>query len=199
MSMVSSFTSHMMHVNPRSVLRPEYFDYSSLSTSASRCKLQPTDKRFNTNTAPVYSLDNPCPPRKRPCRRPYGHPYMHSSPDVLPHCSASCLPNNVHPAARYSASTVPVRNHLSSPDSDVLSRIESSSPCSTVTSKYSPDSTTHGCNKSNVHACQAGTWRCPGFKSVVRSWSSGATTKVEGVKYVCSYRHPAFSGSSKSS
>ncbi|KAF5405033.1 hypothetical protein PHET_01515 [Paragonimus heterotremus] len=162
MSMVSSFASHMMHVNPRSVLRPEYFDYSSLRTSASRCKLQPVDKRYNTNTAPVYSLDNPCPPRKRPCRRPYGrlffgssmtpadHPYMHSSPDVLPHCSASCLPTNVHPAARHSASTVPVRNYLSSPDSDALSRIESNSPCSTVTSKYSPDSTTQGCNKSNV-------------------------------------------------
>ncbi|KAF8569717.1 hypothetical protein P879_01815 [Paragonimus westermani] len=149
MSVISSFASHMMHVNPRSVLRPEYFEYSSLGTSASRCKLQSVDKRFNTNTAPVYSLDNPCPPRKRPCRRSYGHPYMQSSPDVLPHCPASCLPSNVHPAARYSASTVPVRNYLSSPDSDGLSRVESSSPCSTVTSKYSPDSTTQGCNKYN--------------------------------------------------
>ncbi|CAL8076071.1 unnamed protein product [Calicophoron daubneyi] len=140
--MVSSPTPPIMHVNPRSVLRPEYLEHSQCPISSDSCAYQSMDKRLNTNTAPIYFEDSHA-NKKKSLRRFQGHPYLRRFRDNV----RSTIPNSQnyactsdHPALRGGASTVPVRSYISSPESDKLSCIGSSSPSLSYTSRYSSDS-----------------------------------------------------------
>ncbi|TPP58543.1 hypothetical protein FGIG_04881 [Fasciola gigantica] len=111
----------MMSVNSRSVLRPEYLGHTSYMASES-CYSNILDKRYNTNTAPVYPTNSLNPMKGKPSRR-LNHPYIR--PERLSsrlrvggsknHFSCS---NYDHPANRLGISPVSLKSYGSSSDSD---------------------------------------------------------------------------------
>ncbi|TGZ56263.1 hypothetical protein CRM22_010189 [Opisthorchis felineus] len=116
--MLSTFPNQVIQVNPRSVLRPEYFEHPYHRSNERFTKPSSLDERYNTNTAPVYSSNNPGPGKKRLNRRTYNHPYSRPNRNSVlrapsPHLSSAILDNSFC----HTACSIPVKQYVSS-DSD---------------------------------------------------------------------------------
>lgn len=135
-----------MHINPRSVLRPEYLEQSSECT---RNIEHPSLKRLNTNTAPVYMSGNLAQLRKRQIYRRQAHPYTKYSKggaNKSNSSSSSSLANSWYqPGLRRRDSNFHVRSDTS--DSEETFNDHSTSPSLSQASKNSSDCTIHSLSK----------------------------------------------------
>ncbi|CAH8504843.1 unnamed protein product [Dicrocoelium dendriticum] len=137
MPALPSFMDHMQ-LNPRSVLRPEYLNYSRVHSSTSdQFVAPPFEKRLNTNTAPLYTTEN------RSFRRKYlrdaiHHPYSRSNCRSLESSPQNGATLRNPSSLRCGPLAVPLRSGYSSPDSDGPSRIYPSSSL-TYTPKFASD------------------------------------------------------------
>ncbi|TNN09432.1 hypothetical protein EWB00_006325 [Schistosoma japonicum] len=143
---MTSVSSATMHINSRSVLRPEYLDHSFSFTapSAQRNYDCVSARKINTNTAPVYCIEGTSHVKRLRTDTKRVHPYIRS-------CS-NYATNTTSPLDKIWSGTM---SRSDSSDSEETSLDNSSSPSLSYVSRYSSDSTTHTYDsKSHVRSRQ---------------------------------------------
>ncbi|KAK4467448.1 hypothetical protein MN116_009045 [Schistosoma mekongi] len=144
---MTSISSATVHINSRSVLRPEYLDHSFsfiAPSTQSDYDCVPA-RRINTNTAPVYCLEGTSHVKRLRTDTKRVHPYGRPC--------GNYANSTTSPSDKIWSETV---NRSDSSDSEETSLDNSSSPSLSHVSRYSSDSTTYTYDsKSHVRSRQS--------------------------------------------